>query len=88
MWLGWGAIFLTLMFAGVLLVRYSGGSGQGSFGLRRSSGRQARRGQSGNDLDPLLVELEREERVARERFEHRYASHPQCFCAEGQIRSE
>jgi len=74
MWLGWGAILFALMSAGVLLVRYSG--------------RPARRGQSGNDLDPLLMELEREERVAREHFEHRYASHPQCFCAEGQIRSE
>lgn len=88
MWLGWGAVFLAVMIMGVLLVRNSGTSGQGLFYHRRSSGRPGWRGGPERDPDPLLVELEREERVARERFEYVYASHPQCFCAEGQIRSK
>ncbi len=88
MWLGWGAILLALMFVGVLLIRPGGGSSQGRFNLRRSDGGPGRREGSEKDPDPLLVEFEREERVARERFERSYAAHPQCFFTEGQIRSD
>lgn len=79
MWLLASAIILTLLLLGCLL-RNASQCALPSDG--------ATEGRFGPGPDPLLMEFAREERVARENFERRYARYPQCFYAEGQIRSK
>jgi len=94
MWLFWVAILLTLVLVGVWLLhawerRLSGDlldERETYLGLQLEWGRQGLR--FTDCQDPLQLEFEREERVARENFERRHAMYPQCFYAEGQTRSK
>ena len=94
MWLFWVAILLTLVLVGRWLLSASERRLRcGSLDARETHlGHQLEWRQQGlrfNDCpDPLQLEFEREERVARENFERRHARYPQCFYAEGQIRSK
>ncbi len=79
MWLLASAIILTLFLLGYLLWNTSHPVLPSAW---------ATEGRFEPGPDPLLVEFAREERVAWENFERRYARYPQCFYAEGQIRSK
>ena len=94
MWLFWLAIMLTLVLVGVWLLHAGEGRLSGdSRGERKTYlGLPLKWGGQGlrfNDCqDPLQLEFEREERVARENFERRHAMYPQCYYTEGQTRSK
>ena len=92
MWLNWLAILGALLLAGMWLWDAFVQSAANDFsdGLSGGSGHRLEWGVQAlridDSRDPLQLELEREERVARENFERRHARYPQFFHAEGQVR--